>query len=415
MSTGCLAPLATIFQAASTFTSFNFPLFIIFSHKCKSTLKVVVVFIPQPGEVSADFRGHGAEQGPGAGRRRTSYNTGAGGGGHGGRGGRGSAGLRTSYSYDSIYEPTQYGSGGGNGLHGWAGGRGGGRIVFEISEMLRLEGLVHANGEPGSRNSNASGGGAGGSIVIRALNFDGEGTVSVNGGSCFSSHSPYAGGGAGGRIAVYYNGNYTFIGSFQSYGGTSQAEWGGAGTVYTENNRNASRPYRTLRIDNRVLPDGPSRLHEIQELRLAGNKADYPYYMKSYQAPNGIVLTTTGTPYCYRTVNHDSGRCETGNPMMTNLFLTTSNHYYTQDSNPVVTYLFPLPLYLEYLLVYPYCYSLFWTEYYVRIYLSGTEVAGSKAWINPRNCLQGQPGRMDVGLTVDKVTEFLNISKGTSV
>ena len=363
--------------------------------------------------MSADFRGHGAEQGPGAGRRQTSYNTGAGGGGHGGRGGRGSAGLRTSYSYDSIYEPTQYGSGGGNGLHGWAGGRGGGRIVFEISEMLRLEGLVHANGEPGS--SNASGGGAGGSIVIRALNFDGDGTVSVNGGSCISSHSPYAGGGAGGRIAVYYNGNYTFIGSFQSYGGTSQAEWGGAGTVYRENNRNASRPYRTLRIDNRALPNGPSRLHEIQELRLAGNKADYPYYMKSYQAPNGIVLTTTGTPYCYRTVNHDSGRCETGNPMMTNLFLTTSNHYYTQDSNPVVTYLFPLPLHLEYLLVYPYCYSLFWTEYYVRIYLSGTEVAGSKASINPRNCLQGQPDKMDVGLTVDKVSEFLNISKGTSV
>lgn len=358
--------------------------------------------------MSADFRGHGAEQGPGAGLWETSYNTGAGGGGHGGRGGRGSAGLQTSYSYDSIYEPTQYGSGGGNGLNGSVGGRGGGRIVFEISEMLRLEGLVHANGEPGSENSDASGGGAGGSIVIRALNFDGEGTVSVNGGSCTSSHSPYAGGGAGGRIAVYYNGNYTFIGSFQSYGGTSQAERGGAGTVYTENNRNASRPYRSLRIDNRVSPNGPSRLQEIQELKLAGNKADYPYYMTSYQAPNGIVLSTTGTPYCYRTVWHDSGRCESGNSMMTNLFLTTSDHYYTQDSNPVVTYLFPLPLFLEYLLVYPYCHSRFWTSYDVRIYLNDTEVAGSSDWINPSNCLQGQPRRMDVGLTVDKVSEFHN-------
>ena len=57
--------------------------------------------------MSADYRGYGAQQGPGAGHRQTSFNTGAGGGSHGGRGGRGSAGLRASYSYDSMYEPTQ--------------------------------------------------------------------------------------------------------------------------------------------------------------------------------------------------------------------------------------------------------------------------------------------------------------------
>ena len=164
-----------------------------------------------------------------------------------------------------------YGSGGGNGLHS-VGGRGGGRIVFEISEMLRLEGRVHANGESRS-SSNPSGGGAGGSIVIRALNFDGEGSVTVNGGSCSSTGTPYGGGGAGGRITVYYNGNYTFIGSYESYGGTSKAERGGAGTVYIENNRNTSHPYRTLRIDNRVTPGGPSRLLEVQELILKGNSA----------------------------------------------------------------------------------------------------------------------------------------------
>lgn len=368
----------------------------------------MLFFFPRPGDVSADFRGHGAEQGPGAGLRRTSHNTGAGGGSHGGRGGRGSAGLQTSYSYDSMYEPKQYGSGGGNGLSGSVGGRGGGRIVFEISQMLRLEGRVHANGEPGSDNSDGSGGGAGGSIVIRALNFDGEGTVSVNGGSCASSASPYVGGGAGGRIAVYYNGNYTFIGSFQSYGGTSHAERGGAGTVYTENNRNASRPYRTLRIANRVSSSGPSRIQEIQELNLAGNRADYPYYMTSYQAPNGIILSTTGTPYCYRAVWHDSGRCETGDSKMTNLFSSASNHYYTQDSSPVLTYRFPLALFMEYLLVYPHCHSRFWTRYYVRIYFNDSEVAGSNGWINPTNCLQGQPGRIDVKLNVDKVNEFYN-------
>jgi len=55
-------------------------------------------------------------------------------------------------------------------------------------------------------------------------------------------------------------------------------------------------------------------------------------------------------------------------------------------------------------LVYPYCHSWFWTKYHVRIYLSNAEVAGSSDWINPTYCLQGQPGRMDVGLTVDKVS-----------
>ena len=164
-----------------------------------------------------------------------------------------------------------YGSGGGNGLHS-VGGRGGGRIVFEILEMLRLEGRLKANGESRG-SSNPSGGGAGGSIILRALNFDGEGSVTVNGGSCSSSGTPYGGGGAGGRIAVYYNGNYTFIGSYQSAGGASQAERGGAGTVYIENNRNASQPYRIFRIDNRVSPSGPSRLLEVHELDLRGNSA----------------------------------------------------------------------------------------------------------------------------------------------
>lgn len=131
---------------------------------------------------------------------------------------------------------------------------------------------MQAEGE--SRNGGNSGGaGAGGSIVIRALNFDGEGSVTVNGGSCSSSVRPYGGGGAGGRIAVYYNGNYTFIGSYQSHGGASQAEQGGAGTVYIENNQNSSQPYRILTIDNGVVSSAPSRLYEIRELDLTGNPA----------------------------------------------------------------------------------------------------------------------------------------------
>ena len=356
-------------------------------------------------DVSADARGFGPQEGPAAGTRWTSYNTGAAGGGHGGRGGRGSAGLQASYSFDSLYEPSQYGSGGGNGL-GRRGGHGGGRIVFKVFEMLRLEGRVHADGEAGRGNDNAGAGGAGGaggSIVIRTLNFDGEGSVTVNGGSGYSSSAPHAGGGAGGRIAVYYEGNYTFIGSFQSFGGAAAAERGGAGTVYVENRQNGTNPYRTLKVDNGVTSRGPSRLNEVEELIMTGNHVGDPYFTTSYQAPNGIVLDTTGIPFCQTVDPLNSNRCSSGSPHLANLFLSKSTKYYTAASSPEITYRFPVPLGLEYLLIYPTCNASFWTRYKVHIYLNERIIVGSNDWIDPIGCLQGQPSRMDVRLRADKV------------
>ena len=131
--------------------------------------------------------------------------------------------------------------------------------------------------------------------------------------------------------------------------------------------------------------------------------AGYPYYQTVYQAPNGVTLSTTGTPYC-RTVNsRDSRKCATDKSWMANLFLPTSSHYYTTATSPVVTYRFPLSLFLEYMLVYPVCSSDHWTSYYVRIYFNNSEVAGSGGWVNPTNCLQGQPSKLVVRLHVDKV------------
>ena len=129
----------------------------------------------------------------------------------------------------------------------------------------------------------------------------------------------------------------------------------------------------------------------------------YPYYQTSYQAPNGVTLTTTGRPYCHRVNIYDSRYCDTDNSRMANLFLSTSNHYYTTHSSPVLTYRFPLPLFLEYLLIYPHCSSNYWTRYYVRIYFNSSEVAGTNGWIDPTNCRQGQPSRLGVRLRVDKV------------
>ena len=129
----------------------------------------------------------------------------------------------------------------------------------------------------------------------------------------------------------------------------------------------------------------------------------YPYYQTSYQAPNGIILSTTGTPYCERTNSHDSKICDTDNSILANLFLSTSSSYYTTHSNPDITYQFPLALFLEYVLIYPHCDSYHYTSYYVRIYLSNSEVAGTNNWINPTDCRQGEPSKLVVRLQVDKV------------
>ena len=131
--------------------------------------------------------------------------------------------------------------------------------------------------------------------------------------------------------------------------------------------------------------------------------AGYPYYQTVYQAPNGVILSTSGTPYCRTVHSRDSGRCVTDNSWMANLFLSTSSHYYTTSSSPVVTYRFPLPLFLEYMLVYPLCSSDHWTSYYARIYHNNSVVAGTDGWVNPTNCLQGQPSKLVVRLHVDKV------------
>ena len=51
---------------------------------------------------------------------------------------------------------------------------------FNISNELRVEGRLHANGEPGRSNS---GGGAGGSIYINVGHLDGGGSIEVTGGT----------------------------------------------------------------------------------------------------------------------------------------------------------------------------------------------------------------------------------------
>ena len=79
-----------------------------------------------------------------------------------------------------------------------------------------MDGIIESEGANGTSNS---GGGSGGSVLIKTVQFSGHGILTVNGGS----GSGNGGGGSGGRIAVYvawlreYSGLYTAYGGLGSY------------------------------------------------------------------------------------------------------------------------------------------------------------------------------------------------------
>lgn len=318
------------------------------------------------------------------------YGTGPTGGSYGGRGGRGSNGLTTSTAYGTLYMPELYGSGGGD-----SGGRGGGVIRLDVSDMLRLEGRLRASGEKGSSNG---GGGSGGSVLVRTNHFDGEGSIEVNGGDGSGS----GGGGAGGRFALYHTGSITYLGAYQAYGGRSSTEVGGAGSVYIEDQKNHTKLHRSLRIDNGVATKRAQQIGEISELILKGSLYTYPYYLKSYTAPNGVTLFTTGTPYCGRTSSLDNKRCSSDSSYLGNIF-QDSGFYFTTESLPVITYRFPITLYLEYIEIYPACSSNYFSQHQVRVY-EDADIILKTGWIDTDKCLQGQARRIVVKQMVNKVS-----------
>ena len=68
--------------------------------------------------------------------------------------------------------PNEFGSGGGR-----SGGAGGGILSMNVSQWLRVEGTVRANGEDGAASS--SGGGSGGSVHIFGMFIEGAGVFQV--------------------------------------------------------------------------------------------------------------------------------------------------------------------------------------------------------------------------------------------
>ena len=190
-------------------------------------------------ELLVTGKGYPADQGPGAGISGVA-GSGAGHGGYGGSGiSSGGAIAVGGNSYDSLTAPTQAGSGG-RSVGIFPGGSGGGAVQLTVKGNLQLDGRISADATAGS--GTASGGAAGGSVLLSLNRFSGAGSISANGSK---GGMPSGGGGGGGRIAVTHTIS-TFIGTMTATGGTGAIS-GGAGTIYTK--RNASE-FADLRVDN---------------------------------------------------------------------------------------------------------------------------------------------------------------------
>ncbi|MEZ4265785.1 MAG: hypothetical protein R3F39_05350, partial [Myxococcota bacterium] len=181
-------------------------------------------------------------------------------GSHGGRG----AGPGPNGIYGDPWQPADLGAGGnyGNGGSEW-GGNGGGRVRI-VTQMLRVDGAIRADGgRPAAVAQQDGGGGAGGSIWIETVAFEGAGTISADGGAAQPGAAAGAGGG-GGRVAAYFAGASSFdLDRVTAYGGAALSLGGGPGTVYLAQ---AGAPPRFIvddggvggGIDDPVFGDVPS-------------------------------------------------------------------------------------------------------------------------------------------------------------
>ncbi|KAH3816398.1 hypothetical protein DPMN_117914 [Dreissena polymorpha] len=172
-----------------------------------------------------------------------------GGGGHGGSGGKEvSATSRAGFAYGDIYEPRKMGSSGGAGVNKAPGGSGGGRLWFNVTETIFIDGLVSANGANGV---NGSGGGSGGSVWMHCNILKGYGKIVAHGGDGSNYSVDTGSGGAGGRVSVYFQVNKTMSAfRYQTYGGNKggpSSENGGAGTVFLYH---MHEDHRTIIMDN---------------------------------------------------------------------------------------------------------------------------------------------------------------------
>ncbi len=183
------------------------------------------VTVGQYGSIDVAGRGYSRGNGPGA---PTGYVYDQAGGGYGGAGGAGDDNATGGTTYGSTYQPTDLGSSGGlyNSSTVQKPGSGGGAIKMTISGTLTVTGSINADGQDYyDRPPNS--GGSGGSVYLIVGEIAGAGPISSDGGNGYSTSG---GGGGGGRIAIYYE-EKTYNGTITVTGGTGFSSGGEDGTI----------------------------------------------------------------------------------------------------------------------------------------------------------------------------------------
>jgi len=162
--------------------------------------------------------------------------TGESGGSYGGLGAD-DAGQANAIYGDATF-PDEPGSGGSGARD--SGGSGGG-IVHISSGAVAVDGVIRADGAPGTyTNYRRGGGGSGGAAYLDVGVLSGSGAISADGGV---GNGTLTGAGGGGRVAVYYSNTMTLDpGSVTAVGGATGSSPGQAGTVHIEQVPENSRP-----------------------------------------------------------------------------------------------------------------------------------------------------------------------------
>lgn len=181
--------------------------------------------------------------------------------------------FKSGLPYDNLYMPTALGSTGG----GPKGGEGGGRLWFNITDTMWVDGQVTANGLQGNTTGgHVSGGGSGGSVMLHCYHLKGYGLIQTSGGAGSAYQTHAGGGGAGGRIAMYFSQNTTFSEfRFLASGGLAgqicdTCEAGGPGTVFLYH---LVEDHRTLIIDNDNAPRPRDKYVNWNNVEMDGGRA----------------------------------------------------------------------------------------------------------------------------------------------
>lgn len=157
------------------------------------------------------------------------------------------------------------------------------------------------------------------------------------------SGSTYGGGGGGGRIAIYHTGEDHFTGEYLIHAGYGVSGYGASGTLYLEDQTNATTYYKHLTMDNGGYTTS-DQIDEVEKLDLTKLSTDrntwgfYTYNNVHFMTDNSSSYDSYDYSYL--------GRLTDG---------SLSSSYYNRISALTITITLQHVLFVDHLRVFPTC------------------------------------------------------------